>query len=384
MKTQICLVSQQAAANLLPALDESLKPDKIVLVVTGKMRRQADNLHDVLKQCAIKVDTFYLTNEQDYYQTAQDLINLAASIEDDDVTLNITGGTKLISVAAQSVADASGWKMFYVDADSDKIIWLGREQKPPQSLQQKLRLRHYLMSYGFKLSAEQQRKQATIQQVELTQTLVQQAGSLQDSISLLNALTQEAENKGKLSITLTDKHLDSPSLDVLLRNFEKAGALHLEKNIIRFSDVDARNFVKGGWLELHAINAVHQVHKDIGIQDKAIGLEIEEISSGTRNELDIAFMAMNRLFVIECKTARIDKIQFKDDKLIPPKANDTLFKLAENCRRIGGLGARGLLLSYRKLGSAEIRLANSLGIHVVHGTEIARLPEKLKAWVKPQ
>lgn len=385
MKTQICLISQQAAANLLPALDDSIKPDRIIMVVTGKMQRQAANLESVLKQVSIKVETFRLSNEQDFRQTEQELIDLATQIEDDDVALNITGGTKLISIAAQSVADASGWGMFYVDADSDQIIWLGRDQKPTQALQKRLKLRHYLMSYGFKLTGEHQRQQASQAQSELTQTLVQQAGSLENSITQLNALAQEAEKNKKLAIPLDDRrYLDNASLDVLLRYFERAGALRRDGNTIRFIDDEARSFVKGGWLELHAIHAVNLVHKELNIQDKAIGLEIADTATDTRNELDIAFMARNRLFIIECKTARIDKVEFRGDKAIAPKANDALFKLAENCRRIGGLGARGLLLSYRRLGPAELRLASSLGIEVVHGNEIARLPEKLKAWVKPQ
>ena len=67
-----------------------------------------------------------------------------------------------------------------------------------------------------------------------------------------------------------------------------------------------------------------------------------------------------------------------------PKVNDILFKLAENCRRIGGLGTRGMLLSYRKLRDPELQLARSLSIEVVAGSEVTRLAERLKHWVDPQ
>ena len=142
-----------------------------------------------------------------------------------------------------------------------------------------------------------------------------------------------------------------------------------------------RNFVKGGWLELHTMQALNQAHGAIGVQDKAIGLEVVHEATGTQNELDIAFMARNRLFVIECKTARIDKPQSSGGKPRPAKANDTLFKLAENCFRIDGLGAKGMLVSYRALNDPEMRLAKALGIAVVAGQETAQLPQKLKQWV---
>ena len=382
MNIHICLVSQQAAANLLPALDPALKPGKIILVVSKKMQPQAAHLSAVLKECAIQEQLLQLSNEHDFHQTENELLELAAQLEDNAVTLNITGGTKLMSVAAQSVAQASGWRMFYVDADTDRVIWLGKDQTPTQPLQEQLKLRHYLRSYGFEIATKPSRTQASSAQQQLTQSLVQQIGSLESSVSVLNALAQEAEARRSSSVVMADWQRDSRSLEVLLRYFEDAQALTVKGDRIHFVDEAARSFVKGGWLELHAIQAVHQVTGAMEIRDKAMGLEVVDSTTQTRNELDIAFMARNRLFVIECKTARIDKPQGAD-RAAPPKANDTLFKLAENCRRIGGLGTRGMLVSYRKLHEPELKLAKALGVEVVAGVDIARLPERLKHWIQP-
>lgn len=384
MKIQICLVSAQAAANLLPAIDPALRPEKIVLVTTGKMRKRSSDLARVLKENRIQVVQLALGNEQNYRQTENELMELATQLEGHQVTLNITGGTKLMSVAAQSVAIASEWSMFYVDADTDQVIWLGKADIPSQPLHQQLKLRHYMQSYGFSFMEPPKRAQASAVQQQLTQTLAYQVDSLENSISLLNALAQDAERRRSLCVQLTERQRDSRSLDVLLQEFEKAGALRLDGDAIHFSTEDSRDFVKGGWLELHAIQAVHQVTGMLGIRDKAINLEVVDDANGTRNEMDIAFMARNRLFVIECKTARIDRPQGSADRPEAPKANDALFKLAENCRRIGGLGTRGMLLSYRKLREPELQLARALGITVVAGVNIARLPEKLKEWVQPQ
>lgn len=383
MNTHICLVSQQAAANLLPALDAALKPQKIILVVTQKMQPQAAHLEAVLKESGIKVEQLQLHNEHDYNQIANQLGDLDERLRGDSVTLNITGGTKLMSIAAQLAAEALGWAMFYVDADTDQVIWFSQDERPPHKLQEQLRLRHYLRSYGFTLTNKPQRPQASAAQKTLTQNLVTQVGSLEDAITTLNALAQDAENRRALSAQLTAWQLDSRSLDVLLRNFEQAEALTVKGDRIHFASEAARDYVKGGWLELHAINAVHQVTGALGIRDKAANLEVVDVASNTRNELDIAFMARNRLFVIECKTARIDRPQAGSGHASAPKANDTLFKLSDNCRRIGGLGTRGMLLSYRKLREPEMQLARALGITVVAGSDIARLPEKLKHWVQP-
>jgi len=55
--------------------------------------------------------------------------------------------------------------------------------------------------------------------------------------------------------------------------------------------------------------------------------------------------------------------------------------LAEIVRRVGGLGARGMLASYRPLRDSEQRLARALNIELVCGPELARLPRRLQRWV---
>ena len=144
-------------------------------------------------------------------------------------------------------------------------------------------------------------------------------------------------------------------------------------NRVVFADDNRRAFAKGGWLEHYVFRVVTGLTGEIGIRDKAANLELTDMG-GVKNELDVAFMTRNRLFVIECKTARMDQEKY-------PKANDTLFKLAEVCRRVGGLGTRGLLASYRPLRDAEKRLAGALGIELVCGADLARLDEKIKTWV---
>lgn len=375
MKTHVCLVSAQAAANLLPALDPALRPDRICLVVSAKMSVQARHLSAVLRDNGIEVELLSLTDEHDPRRIESELIELAAFLGQGETDLNITGGTKLMSVAAQSVASASDWRMFYVDVDTDQIIWLGRDAQPPRALTERLRLRHYLRSYGFAIKGTPCNPQPGRAQQELMNTLVLQIGSLEKPLSQLNWLAQQAEDRHSLSVAMNVQQQDSRSLEALLRNFADAGALTVSGATICFADTESRDFVKGGWLELYAYQALNALSGDLGIRDKAANLVVAD-ETGVESELDIAFMARNRLFVIECKTARMDRPE-------APKANDALFKLAENCRRIGGLGTRGMLVSYRALRDSEKKLARALNVELICGADVVRLQEKLKSWVRP-
>lgn len=372
----VCLVSAQAAANLLPALDPALKPAKVILVVSTKMAQQASDLSAVLKENGITVEARTLRDEHNYLHIEEDLIQLADQLQDSHVALNITGGTKLMSGAAQTVGSVYGWDMFYVDVDTDGVSWLTPKERPSQKLTEHLRIRHYLRSYGFTLSHKPQRPQASREQQQVTDTLIKDIGSLEKPLSTLNWLAQQAEQKNALSITLEAHQQDDYELDALLRHFSSAQALSLHGNQIRFASANARDFVKGGWLELHVMQAVHTCTGPLNIRDKATGLEVIT-AGGVKNELDVVFMAQNRLFVIECKTARMDNPK-------APKANDTLFKLAENARRVGGVGSQRMLVSYRALNPSEKKLAEALNIICVCGADIRQLDARLKAWVKPK
>lgn len=371
MKIHVCLVSAQAAPNLLPAIDAELKPEKVVLLVSGKMDAQADALTAVFRELGIKVETVALADEHSYAVIEQTLLDVAAANEGHEILLNLTGGTKLMALVAQSVASEAGWRSFYVDLDTDMVTWIDRKN-PPLQLSEQLRLRHYLRAYGFELIDPPARPQMNSGQRILTQTLVSQIGSLEAHVAQLNWLAQQAEDQGRLAIAMNEAQQASRGLETLLRHFADVAVLQVRGNEIVFQSEHARGFAKGGWLENYVYDCVCKATGPLGIRDKAINLKVR--GQGVVNELDIALLARNRLFVIECKTARMDKPE-------APKANDTLFKLGEICRRVGGIGTRGMLASYRSLREPEKKLAKALNIDVVCGRELNDLDARLRAWI---
>lgn len=372
-QVHVLVVSEQAAPNLLPALDPNLKPAEAVLVVSSKMKSRACDLEAVFAESGVKTTRVHLENEHDFARLQDALLEVAAARSGQSIALNVSGGTKLMALAAQSIAAAAGWLVFYVDVDTDEAIWLSGEACR-QPLTEHLRLRHYLRGYGFTLTQAIERPQSSQRHNDLLRTLVAQVGSLEKPLAHLNFLAQQAQDRAQLDVILSVEQMDSRGLEALLRNFQDAGVLTVDGNTLRFANEAERSFAKGGWLETHAFRTVSALKGELGLRDRAANLVVLD-RNGVKNELDVAFMARNRLFVIECKTARMDKPE-------APRANDTLFKLSEICRRVGGLGTRGMLASYRRVGEAERRLAAALGIEVVCGAALARLDEEIRRWVR--
>ena len=372
--TQIMLVSDQAAPNLLAALDPQMKPREAVLMVSEKMTRRADALQAVLQEAGIKTTRVALVDEHDLTAVEYALLEVAGDREGQSIAVNLTGGNKLMAMAAQSVAHAAGWPAFYVDVDTDKVIWL-KSFRPVQAITQQLRINHYVRGYGFTLGRPIERPQISKAYQDLLNTLVLQVGSLEPHIGQLNWIGQLAEDHRSLSTELTSAQHDSRGLDTLLRDFHYAEVLRVHGKTLTFASESARSFAKGGWLEHYVYQTVCNVAKALEVRDRAANLVVQD-SEGTQSELDVAFMARNRLFAIECKTARMDKPE-------APKANETLHKLSDNCRRIGGLATRGMLATYRPLRESELKLAKALNIEVVAGQALVRLDERLKQWVRP-
>ena len=164
-----------------------------------------------------------LADEHDYDRLETALLEVASERDGQSIALNVTGGTKLMALAAQAVAVAANWAVFYVDVDTDEIIWLAPTPHR-QPLQQQLRLRHYLGGYGFSLDEGIQRPPRERRYDDLLRTLVTQVGSLEQPLAQLNWLAQQAEVRNSLRATLTEQQADSRALEALLREFEDVGS----------------------------------------------------------------------------------------------------------------------------------------------------------------
>ena len=81
----------------------------------------------------------------------------------------------------------------------------------------------------------------------------------------------------------------------------------------------------------------------------------------------------NRLYLIECKTRNFSR----DEKI----GQDTLYKLDSLLPDLGGLNARGMLVSYRQLDSATRKRANDNKIKVVEASQLQGLENQIRTWI---
>jgi hypothetical protein len=163
-------------------------------------------------------------------------------------------------------------------------------------------------------------------------------------------------------------------LQKLLKECEHANLLKFNQGQITFANESARFEANGGWLENYINSKLNELKTDQLLQDKP-HLNIEVSSAGySTNEVDVAFMANNKLHIIECKTKRLA------GKNAGSAGTESLYKL-DSISALGGLGTKSMLVSYRPLNSYDAARAKDLRINVVQAQELHNLKNVLRTWI---
>ena len=376
--THLCLVSAQATPNLLPLLDDAWRPKKVVLACSAQMKSAAAALRAVIqtKASGMVVETLELPNAYDYGALSDAFLSYLAEHESFNIALNVTGGTKLMAVAAQEAFREAKKPVFYVNVETDEVLLIG-EKSTSQPLRTKLKVHEMLRAHGYSVT-QQEQPQITRELRDLTARLVDRVSSAGRALGALNALARTARDNN-LRVEL-NRDQSSLALGDIVALFADAGLLRQQGDMLIFKDEEARFFANGGWLEAHVYEALQSLRAQFeGLTDVAMGVRVafggQDPRSGgkvkDKNEIDVAFLYRNTLHLIECKTANLAQGGKGDDN----KATEALYKM-ESLLKLGGLRTRGMVVDYRgQLASSEAdrQRAKESHIEIVSGAQLKDL-----------
>jgi hypothetical protein len=372
MRTHFCIVSEQPIPNLSAALDSRLRADRLVLIASREMQERAERLRRVAGHHGIESDLVVLRDRLDLAKVAEDIERaLAAEPANHDVVLNASGGQKPMSIAAYEVFRRRNRRVFYVDTDNS-AFWLPPADPGRIELETHLTIDGYLESYGADISA---RHSDADPHADLTAELLRNVERFGSALSVLNALAAKAV-EGRQAV-LWEGRGRSDAIPQLLKLFRQHGLLewNRESGAVRFRDRAAMDYVRGGWLEHHVYGLVAERREQLAIHDLARGVEVRfhQRDGEVRNELDVAFVADNHLFAIECKTRRYTvRPNDEEDELTA-----ALYKLYTLGRNLGGLAGRMMLVSWNVARPYHRERAATLNIRLLAGGDLGRLPDLL-------
>ena len=363
--THIIIASGQMMPNITPILDESIRPKKVIICTSNAMKGKADLFVKFLKQRQVETEIFELGNAYDFPELQDRFLELATQHEhDDSVAVNLTGGTKLMTIAAQMVFDQI--PCFYVIPEKDQIVMLDSSKSDIYKIDDKIKLPAYFAIHGYNIQ-KKSKKRISSETIKLSSDLLKKYDAYKNQLGVLNALAAKAEDAYSLSIR---NEISDQTCDLLHLFYTHGSVEYYDDKKITFASPEARDFCKGLWLEDYILHELAKVNNSIGLQDYAASIEIES-DSGTKNEIDAAFLHNNELYIIECKTARMDA-----------KGSDVLYKL-DTIRGYAGLYTKSIVATFKELNPFDRQRAKDLRINLIEGKNLNRFAERIIEMLDP-
>lgn len=369
--THLCLVSTQQVANLTPIFDLEQPPQQVLLLTSERLKQHAAWLQQVLQQQKIQVEIVALDDPYDCDQVKQRVESLLERQDLGNIILNVTAGTKIMSLAAYEVFRQRKLPVFYVHPRKDLLIPL-LPSGPPRELPDQLRLEEFFQVHGYQVTSLRRKTVARSRQ-QLGERLVEQVSLFSQALGPLNYLAGTAENRSTLkSDRIPKRAWDANGFKPLVDLLVVEGLLRVDNDHFIFSSEEDRFFVNGGWLEEYLFSRIDRIRNRFKIQDSAMSVQVKS-ASGTKNEIDVAILHNNQLFLIECKTRR-----FRGNQGAGSKA---LYRM-DSLKIMGGITAQAMLASYRRLTSSHHRRAADLKIYLVVGDELLTIEQRLEEWLQ--
>ncbi|MGF1533224.1 MAG: Card1-like endonuclease domain-containing protein [Bernardetiaceae bacterium] len=225
--------------------------------------------------------------------------------DDDEYLVNITGGTKLMSIDCFDFFKTLKSEIFYLTGQNDFIkLFPGRGEKKPQKLTTQVTLKEYLTCYGFDIQKESKPKvnKSIIDKFFLSYLKLDHEDH--QTISHLR------KHRSKKSLKLDEIEDLSKLLTKL--NYENRSQDNLNKDEIKY--------LTGDWFEEYIF---WKIKEELSLKEEYIGLGWELKKSEAPNEFDVLFVFDNRMYTVECKTSitgeagksLIGEILYKSDSL---------------------------------------------------------------------
>jgi len=283
----VCLVSAQAAPNLLPILDSEFKPKKAIFLVSKAMKQRAEYLAKTFEKLSVRVELKNISDEFNFGLMEDEIFKLVEEYENESIALNVTGGTKLMSIAAENAFSALGKPIFYIDTDSNQILFISKDQEqqwlPNLEMKAKNKIDIYLSAYGSTVLTTQNplERQKYLAAVE---TFIRNYDDYTQLIPLLNMHATLSQSNGYKS-EYTKGNPKTKRMDELFLGLDYQGLIKYDGRTIDFKNKEIKTFLNGGWLEDYTyfqLKEISNIDTKIEVNEKTQNYLNNRISELTR------------------------------------------------------------------------------------------------------
>lgn len=367
-KVQVILFSESISANVTPILDSRMQPSEVIFVATAALDQAVSYTSTLIEASGITTKIVFISDEWNFSGHLMAINALLQDRDTVDYVLNISGGNKVLAIAAYEVFKQNNLGIFQVNQTCDAVVWLNNPNEIGEiNLEDHLTIERYFQLQGVAVTNMQMTKVSYDAQ-RIGKRWVKRARYLTKGLALLNHLASTANNLKRCSRRLSSQEYYNAQLQELVGSLEYYQMVRLEKKRLIFSSEEARAFCNGFWLEEYVFSELDKIAAESDyIQNVARGVEVvwDYGNSTVRNELDVVFLANNRLFIIECK-ARNFLAQRKS-------GINTIYKMEALLHRLGGKNTCGIIASFGSFNRHNKERARLMGLYILEAETLLDL-----------
>lgn len=323
-KILVSILSEHAVPNYLFIKEMKGKFDELLFVTTLKVAALQRGRQIEQALCREEFSEKRIEVESDDYQSILSSLSEQCADLDHYYIVNLTGGTKMMSLAVHDFFMKAEHHAFYY-IPIGRNVYYSLEDGVEHPITYRMKLNEYLMLYGLRYTAEPEMMRSEEEAVRLF---------------------------GK----------------VKSRNFYLPDFMFRAKEI--YEDSSERTYFSGAWFEEYVY---YRIKRELNLGDDYIakGVKIfRNVNDATNdNELDVVFMHENMLHVIECKVTMYGNDK---EKKVKDTVDKYLYKLAAISKDFG-LVVNSYLCSLHRFGSDQESMSADrrrriLGIKAIIGT----------------
>ncbi|MGB7606181.1 MAG: DUF1887 family CARF protein [Lutisporaceae bacterium] len=357
-KTLINILGKYNHSNIVAALN--LKPDNIVFISFDNDKEYYDNVKECTSRKLPNVQMEELVIEN---LTESDIRDVIYKFNYEDTFLNLSGGTKLMSILTYKAAQDSDMTMIYVDTENNKILKIGEIIEEIVHIDLELTVEDLVCSTGAEIIKNSTELYEKEEFKKLVDFMVNDYDAWKNVKGILrNSQIVKQFERYPLQVEIVTgglkpdhiKYLDDFLSELSRRGMIKQYRLNSDHAQFDFTSKEAKTFVMmaGCWLEALTYRYIKEVK------------DVENVISGMLFVWDEAVKVHNELDVVAAVDSHLVCISCKDTNKYDV---DELNELAVYADHLGGKRVIKIFVSTEKPERKKMtyQRAEEMNIHIV-------------------
>lgn len=336
----VSVISEQTIPNYLFIKEIYQQGDTLLFIASQKFSSRIDWIVKTLNMADISESILFPEGGEERWKEMESLVKNRLSA-DKFYIVNLTGGTKYMSLLVQHVFEQFNSSFYYIPYPQNVLLEPSRNESIP--LKYRLTVQEYLSNYNVTFTEKK-----LIRDESYCDYIFDRFVNGTMNFKIIDDLRsyRNAKKKAVSSIETCIPTEKYPRIEGLSDFLEDIHFQMEEKGFLKRAEFE---YLTGGWFEEYMY---YKIQRNIVPQDIKLGVLIQRTETSNMNDLDLVFISGNKLFVIECKTGISGVGMF----------NQTVYKTSAIKETVLGLSANTFIVSLASEDEDLKRTARNMGV----------------------